>query len=134
MDERVTLRSHLDQVASRLPNGPAVADVVEAIAVASIELADLIAHGPLFGITGRPGGVNSDGDQQKDIDLAADEMMRRALRTAHAVTMSYPASSNPERRNALPVSWFTGPRPRWCWRSTMASIPSFSTGTIENSC
>ena len=42
MDERVTLRSHLDQAASRLPNGPAVADVVEAIAAASIELADLI--------------------------------------------------------------------------------------------
>ncbi len=82
MDERATLRSHLDQVASRLPNGPAVAKVIEAIAVASIELAELIAHGPLVGITGRLGGINSDGDQQKDIDLAADEMMRRALRAA----------------------------------------------------
>jgi len=34
----------------------------------------------LAGITGRTRGVNSDGDHQKDIDLAADAMMRAALR------------------------------------------------------
>jgi fructose-1,6-bisphosphatase I len=50
--------------------------VIEAIATAAIGLSDLIADGPLAGITGRTGGVNSDGDQQKDIDLAADAMMR----------------------------------------------------------
>jgi fructose-1,6-bisphosphatase I len=96
MDERVTLRSHLDRMASRSPNGPAVADAIEAIAGASIELADLIAQGPLVGITGRPGGVNSDGDQQKDIDLAADEMMRRALRTAPVAAVLSEESELPE--------------------------------------
>ena len=79
MDERVTLRSHLDCPGAETPDGAAVAAVIEAIATASIELADLIAAGPLAGITGRLSGVNSDGDAQKDIDLAADRIMRRAL-------------------------------------------------------
>jgi fructose-1,6-bisphosphatase I len=82
MDERVSLRSHLDQSASQTPGGAAVGDVIEAIAGAAIELAALIADGPLAGITGRVDGTNSDGDQQKDIDVAADDMMRRALRHA----------------------------------------------------
>lgn len=81
MDQRVTLRLHLDRSASQTPNGTAVAAVIEAIAAAAIDLAALIADGPLAGITGQNGGVNPDGDQQKDIDLAADELMRRALRT-----------------------------------------------------
>ena len=81
MDQRVTLHSHLDRSASQTPNGTAVAAVIEAIAAAAIDLAALIADGPLAGITGQNGGVNPDGDQQKDIDLAADELMRRALRT-----------------------------------------------------
>ena len=80
MDQRVTLHSHLDRSASQTPNGTAVAAVIEAIAAAAIDLAALIADGPLVGITGQNGGINPDGDQQKDIDLAADEMMRRALR------------------------------------------------------
>ena len=76
MDERLTLRSHLDRSASQTPHGAAVGKVIEAIAAAAIELAALIADGPLAGITGRVDGVNSDGDQQKDIDVAADEIMR----------------------------------------------------------
>jgi fructose-1,6-bisphosphatase I len=79
MDERVTLRSHLDHSAQGVPNGPGVASVIEALAAAAIDVADLIADGPLAGITGRHSGINTDGDAQKDIDLAADLMMRRAL-------------------------------------------------------
>jgi fructose-1,6-bisphosphatase I len=96
MDERVTLRSHLDRAASRTPNGPAVADVIKAVAAASIDLADLIADGPLAGITGRQSGVNSDGDRQKDIDLAADGMMRRALRLAPVAAILSEESELPE--------------------------------------
>ena len=82
MDERVTLRSHLDRSASQAPHGPAVAAVIVAIATAAVDLAALIADGPLAGITGQNGGINTDGDRQKDVDVAADEMMRRALRNA----------------------------------------------------
>lgn len=80
MDERVTLRSHLDRSASQTPHGAALADVIKAIAAAGIELAALVADGPLAGITGQGGDVNPAGDQQKDIDIAADAVMRRALR------------------------------------------------------
>jgi fructose-1,6-bisphosphatase I len=82
MDERVTLRSHLDRSISQAPHGAAAGEVIEAIAAAAIELAALIAGGPLAGITGQNGGINSDGDQQKDIDVVADEMMHGALQRA----------------------------------------------------
>jgi fructose-1,6-bisphosphatase I len=96
MDERLTLRSHLDRSASQTPQGAAVGEVIEAIAAAAIELAALIADGPLAGITGRNGGVNSDGDQQKDIDVVADEMMRRALRAAPVAAVLSEEAALPE--------------------------------------
>jgi fructose-1,6-bisphosphatase I len=97
MDERVSLRSHLDQSASQPPT--CVAEVILAIAAASIDLAALIADGPLAGITGRGGGTNSDGDQQKDIDIVADEMMRRALRHAPVVAVLSEEAALPETLN-----------------------------------
>ncbi|HMH60524.1 MAG TPA: class 1 fructose-bisphosphatase, partial [Bradyrhizobium sp.] len=63
MDERVTLRSHLDRSASQKPHGAAIGVVIEAIAAAAVDLAVLIADGPLAGITGQNGGTNPDGDQ-----------------------------------------------------------------------
>src|ERR1700737_2312740 len=96
MAERVTLRSHLDRSASPTSNGRAVIAVIEAIAAAAIDLAALIAIGPLVGITGQNGGVNPDGDQQKDIDLAADEMMRRALRNCPVAAVLSEESMLPE--------------------------------------
>jgi fructose-1,6-bisphosphatase I len=79
MDERATLRSHLKKSMSQVAHGAAIAAVIEAIAAASINLAEIIADGPLAGITGQIDGTNTDGDQQKDIDIAADRLMRRAL-------------------------------------------------------
>lgn len=81
MDSRLTLRCYLTDAVLGMPDGAAVAMVIAAIAGAAVDLAALIADGPLAGITGADGDVNSDGDRQKDIDLAADDMMRRALRT-----------------------------------------------------
>ena len=103
MDERVTLRSHLDRSASQTPHGAALGDVIKAIAAAAVELAGLIADGPLAGITGRDGGINPDGDQQKDIDVAADEMIRRALRgTPVAAVLSEEAELPETLRPAAP--------------------------------
>ena len=96
MDERVTLRSHLDRSASQKPHGAAIGVVVEAIAAAAVDLAILIADGPLAGITGQNGGTNPDGDQQKDIDVAADEMMRRALRNAPVAAVLSEEAALPE--------------------------------------
>lgn len=99
MDERVTLRWHLDRSAPQTAHGAAVSEVIEAIAAAAIDLAALIADGPLVGITGKTDGVNPDGDQQKDIDVAADEMMRRALRNAPVAAVISEEAALPEILN-----------------------------------
>jgi len=96
MDERVTLRSHLNRSTFEPPHGTAVGEVVEAIANAAIGLAALIADGPLAGITGRNGGLNSDGDLQKDIDIVADQTMRRALRDAPVAAVFSEEAALPE--------------------------------------
>jgi len=100
MDERVTLRSHLDRSVSLTPHGAAVGEVIEAIATAAVDLASLIADGPLAGITGRNGGINPDGDRQKDIDVAADKMMRRALQNAPVAAVLSEEAALPEILNA----------------------------------
>jgi fructose-1,6-bisphosphatase I len=96
MDECVTLRSHLDRPAPQTPSAAAVGEVIEAIAAAAVDLADLIADGPLAGITGRANGVNTDGDQQKDIDVAADQIMRRALSGAPVAAVLSEEAALPE--------------------------------------
>lgn len=96
MDERLTLRSHLDRSASQSPHGAAVGEVIEAIATAAVDLAALIADGPLAGITGRVDGVNADGDQQKDIDVVADDIMRRALKAAPVAAILSEEAALPE--------------------------------------
>ena len=96
MDERCTLRSHLDRSASQTPHGVAVGEVIKAIATAAIDLAALIADGPLAGITGRVNGVNTDGDHQKDVDVAADDIMRRALQAAPVAAVLSEEAALPE--------------------------------------
>lgn len=96
MDGRVTLRSHLNRSASLSPPGASISEVIEAIAEAAIELAILIGDGPLAGITGHDRAVNPDGDRQKDIDVAADEMMRRALRYAPVAALLSEEAALPE--------------------------------------
>ena len=100
MDERVTLRSHLDGSVSLTPHCVAVGEVIEAIATAAIDLASLIADGPLAGITGQNGRINPDGDQQKDIDVVADEMMRRALQNTPVAAILSEEAALPEILNA----------------------------------
>jgi fructose-1,6-bisphosphatase I len=97
MDERVSLRSHLDRSASQTPSG--VGETIAAIAAASIDLAALIAAGPLAGIVGQHGGVNPDGDQQKHMDVVADKMMRHALRNAPVAAVFSEEEALPETLN-----------------------------------
>ncbi len=100
MEERKTLRSYLDRSASQTPLGPAIAAVITAIATVAIDLSAIIADGPLGGITGENRGFNPDGDQQKDIDLAADAMMRHALRACPVAAMLSEELAVPELLNA----------------------------------
>ena len=119
MDERVTLRSHLEHSIAQIPHGSAVGAVIEAVATAAIELAALIADGPLADITGQESGVNSDGDRQKDIDLIADDLMRRALRGAPVAALLSEEVELPETL-----------RPEACL--CVAIDPLDGSGNIEN--
>jgi fructose-1,6-bisphosphatase I len=78
----LTLDAYLDGAARSIPQGSALAKVVAHLARAAIELAGLIAAGPLAGIDGRPSGTNSGGDAQIDLDIAANALMCSALRNA----------------------------------------------------
>ena len=74
-----TLDAYLDGAASSIPQGDALARVISCLAKAAVELADLIAAGPLAGIDGRASGTNSGGDAQIDLDIAANALMCSAL-------------------------------------------------------
>ncbi len=82
MEYRPTLQSCLGRAAPHTTTRAASAVVIEALARAAVDLAAMIAAGPLAGITGDAGSLNPDGDRQKDIDIVADRLMRDALRTA----------------------------------------------------
>ena len=82
MEYRPTLQSCLDRAAPHTTTRAASVVVVEALARAAVDLAAMIAAGPLAGITGEAGALNPDGDRQRDIDIAADRLMREALSSA----------------------------------------------------
>jgi fructose-1,6-bisphosphatase I len=79
MEYRPTLQSCLDRAAPHTTARAASIVVIQALARAAVDLAAMIAAGPLAGITGEAGALNSDGDRQRDIDIAADRLMRDAL-------------------------------------------------------
>lgn len=82
MRDDLTLFQHLKRYVQDDPLRGAVAAAVTAFAAASIEISGLIGRGALAGILGEAvGGVNADGDTQKDLDLRADEIIRLALRS-----------------------------------------------------
>jgi fructose-1,6-bisphosphatase I len=63
--------------------GPAVAAAISEMAQAAIALSRLIARPPLDGKLGAAaGGVNSDGDAQKRLDILAEDLFSNALRRA----------------------------------------------------
>lgn len=79
MTEFETIGQDLGEFLSR-HGAPAPARVVEAFAQAAIPVAHLIRRGPLAGATPvAVGGVNSDCDGQKALDLFADKAFERGL-------------------------------------------------------
>ncbi len=60
----------------------AVAQTVLAIATAAREIADIVAQGPLAGALGSVIGGNSAGDAQKQLDVRANELLIKALKSA----------------------------------------------------
>jgi fructose-1,6-bisphosphatase I len=96
MEHRPTLQSCLERAAPHTTTRAASVTVIEALARAAIDLAAMIAAGPLAGITGEAGALNPDGDRQKDIDIAADRLMRDALRSAPVAAVLSEEAESPE--------------------------------------
>jgi len=95
------LPAYLEEAAAAKPHLRTAAQAVAALAGATVEISRLIAHGPLTSMTGgaalgaATGAANADGDEQKALDLQANEMVLAALRDA---PVAYFAS---EEENAI---------------------------------
>ena len=96
MGESPPLHAYLGETVRQDAGRAAAVAVVNALAGAAVELSRSIAAGPLIGITGETGGVNAGGDDQKDIDLIADCIMRDALRSAPVAAVLSEEAELPE--------------------------------------
>ncbi|MEL6978158.1 MAG: class 1 fructose-bisphosphatase [Pseudomonadota bacterium] len=77
------LDEHLAAWAGECATRNAVAETIEAIAAAAIKIERLVGCGPLAGDLGAAmGAANADGDQQKALDVAANQLVADALQAA----------------------------------------------------
>ena len=95
MSDELGLSRHLADYAGQDKQRVAVAAAIAAFAQASVEISALIGRGALAGITGKAiGDQNADGDDQKDLDVRADTMIREALAgVSHGALASEEAST-----------------------------------------
>jgi fructose-1,6-bisphosphatase I len=97
----LTLDRHLDLHAQNDPLRRAVAAAINAFAFASIEISELVGRGALAGITGQAlGERNADGDAQKDLDIRADDIIRRALKSVPYAALASEEAGTPEAGDA----------------------------------
>jgi fructose-1,6-bisphosphatase I len=96
MDSAPTLATYLEGLAPSLRQGSALAAIIFALAKAASELASLIAAGPLAGIDGAGGGINSGGDAQIDIDVIANGLFCAALSSAPVAALVSEETDLPE--------------------------------------
>ena len=77
-----TLEDYLQASVSDARVLPEVATTIQCIAGAAVQIAALVARGPLAGEQRTPAGVNADGDLQQELDLVAHDTVADALRNA----------------------------------------------------
>lgn len=82
MSEYPTLKNHLADWASDADDKIAIAQTIETISEACIEISALVARGPLAGELGAEQGDNADGDTQKALDLIANDLIIEAIQAA----------------------------------------------------
>jgi len=92
----LTLIRHTNRYTQQDPLRSAVAAAINAFASASIEISELIGRGALAGITGRSQGRNADGDEQKDLDVLADQIVRHALKSVPYAACVSEEAATPE--------------------------------------
>ena len=76
------LKNYLAAWAADSKTQLAVAETIEALAAACIEISELVARGPLAGELAAVQGENADGDTQMALDLIANDLIIEALYAA----------------------------------------------------
>jgi len=79
MVRAITLKEHLDQWSENNPTRKNVANVMCAIALGCCEVSRLVAQGSLAGNMAAVRGDNTDGDQQKELDIRANDIITQNL-------------------------------------------------------
>ena len=82
MNEFPTLKRYLAGWANDCEDKLAIAQTIESITEACIEISALVARGPLAGELGAEQGHNADGDKQKALDLIANDLIIEAVQEA----------------------------------------------------
>ncbi len=82
MNQQQSLAGYFSGWASGRPARQAVAATVGALAGASLEIADVLSQGALAGPLGRATGKRGEVDEQKEIDVLANDRIVMALRAA----------------------------------------------------
>jgi len=88
MSHTQTLATYFAGWAGERPARRAIAATVEALASASIEMAELVGLGALAGPLGRSTGRSGGGDDQKEIDLLANNRIADVLRNAPVASLA----------------------------------------------
>jgi fructose-1,6-bisphosphatase I len=99
MAERQTLNQYLERYSETGASALQVAEAIDAIASACMQISRLTADGALSQIVGSACGTNAGGDIQKDLDIRADEIIRRALTTVQIGAIASEEAEEPESVN-----------------------------------
>jgi len=91
-----TLGEYLERHSESGPLACSVATAVDAIATACIEISRLARGGASPVATDIILGTNADGDAQKDLDIRADWLIRRALASASIAAFASEEVAKPE--------------------------------------
>ena len=82
-----TLREHLAEWAGDDTQRRAIADTVTNLAKACVQVAQIVALGPLAGDMASKRGDHSDGDTQKELDFLSNKIVTDALKSSPVAWM-----------------------------------------------
>lgn len=96
---QLRLEDYLQRYSETAPLASAAAAAIDGIAAAALEIEGLTSRGQLSENSGLATGCNSDGDIQKDLDVRADAIIRRALGKAPIAALASEEAAEPEIRD-----------------------------------
>ncbi len=79
MHDTLTLSQYLETEVARINGGPHLSGLIEDVAASCVKIAKLISYGGLMGNLGTIRGINIQGEQQKELDIRANEILIKQL-------------------------------------------------------